>query len=81
MNYSLIIIDADKKNKEFISGAWLQNCVGTTLDKAVERARNTEKTNSFMINVGVINFIGETHPHYIINKKRIDNQIIHDYTN
>lgn len=49
--YSLI--NVDNEDKGIVTGSWLQDCTGT-LQEAIERAKETEKANSYRINVAIV---------------------------
>ncbi len=61
-NYSLIHVDEENgRNPDgTINGTWLQDCSGTTLDAALNRARETEKANSNRFDVAVVDAVPGT---------------------
>lgn len=50
--YQLLLIE--KENGRFVTGSHIQWCSGKTLEEASVMARETERTNSFRINVAVV---------------------------
>lgn len=63
MQFSLMQI-TNTSSSGLIDGVWLQDCVATTLENAIETAKATERANSNRIKVAVVekiegtNFIG-----------------------
>lgn len=71
MNYSLI--NVTHREGDTVSGYWLQDCSGTTLDEAKKRAKDTEKANNNHISVAVTQPVNSVVPllDYFVNLKAL----------
>jgi len=71
MKFSLI--NVDKQSGEFVDGVWIQDHIGT-LETAVKKAKDTEKTNGNRIIVAVVEDLNVLTQNYCLreNLKRLD---------
>lgn len=67
--YMLLLVD--KEENGMVDGTWLQWC-GFSIEKAIQRARDTEKVNSNRISVAVIDELYDSYQRLYYNKKRLD---------
>lgn len=72
-NFSMITVTKEKDN--LVSGYWVQDCCGTTLEEALERADKTSKLNRNS-NIAIVDAVSNTRPilAYFTNLKRLKNE-------
>lgn len=68
------LINVSERKNGLVSGNWIQDFTGTK-EEAFQRAKDTEKANSYRISVAVVEKVGGSTPSYdyLTNLKEITN--------
>lgn len=59
MNYSIVAIIQDSKEKGYVDGVWMQDHSGGTLETAIQAAIATDRANGGRLRIGVVEFLGQ----------------------